>query len=845
MSIAVCAQKFVGVITDVQTGEKLAFVNIIFNSKNQGTTTDFDGNFVIEDKTKIEFLRCSYLGYLTLEISKEDIAKSNNIKIKLTPDKLLLQEIDVLPGENPAHRIIELVIKNSEKNNPENIKTFTYTSYNKMYFTVDVAKLWNIENQNAGSIKNDFELIFNDVDTQKQTTTQQDSLIQILDLEADILETKTDTIKEKRRQRTINFFNSQHLFLTESVTERRYKAPKNNKETIVAQRMSGLKNPAFLLLASQFQSMSFYSDYIGLLNKKFLSPVSKGSPRQYFFNIEDTLYNEKGDTIFSISYRPLRGKNFDGLKGVLHINSNGYAIQSIIARPYEKHPLFDVYIQQKFEFLNDSLWFPVQLNTDLILNALQIGFDSINSPIIGIGKSYIYDVMFDTTFRRKDFNQIEVEVKHDASKKTEEFWNLYRNEPLSEKDLKTYRVIDSLGKEFNLDGIMDGLEILISGAIPIGFVNIDLNSIYWYDDYQGHCLGLGISTNRRLSRFFSLRGYFSYGFGDKAWKYGGGFSITPMPSYKSNLEFSFDYHKNLQLSDNFNFYSANKLALTNTFIAMFLSEMDSVTIYSGATAFTIFKYLNTKIRYSYIDKNIIHDNRYEYTKNIIDRFTTHEVGLHLRYAYKERFMETPKGNRLSLGTKYPILHLNIITGYLPKHTDYDYIKIETAVSKTFTIRNFGETSIFFFFSYLLSDTPYSNLYMITGTNSWLNFNNVFNTMGTNEFITDRYASVFLYHFFKILLFKIKKFAPEIVVMTAAAWGDARLAQNPSDPSNPDNLAKIMNKGYFESGLQINYILTYKKFIGLGTAIYYRYGPEHYNDKEIKNWGFKLTVTAQL
>ena len=830
------SQKFTGVVIDEKTDEKLVFVNIIYNSNNQGTTSDLNGYFTIENKTKIEFLKFSCLGYNTIIIPKEDIINKNFITVKMTEDKMVLAEVEILPGINPAHRIIDLVIENSSKNNPENIKTFTYTSYNKMYFTVDIAKITKKEIKDTTKNNNEIEIS----DTTENIDTIKQPQITKVDLEEkkDSIESSSDTTKKRQNQRAINFFNSQHIFLSESITERKYKYPKNNKETIVAQRMSGMKNPAFLLLASQFQSMSFYSDYIEIMNKKYLSPVSKNSTRQYLFILEDTIFNEKNDTIFVISYRPMRSKNFDGLKGVIHVNTNAYAIQNVTAKPYEKHPFFDVNIQQKFEFINDTLWFPVQLNTDLILNILQLGIDSTYMPVVGIGKTYISDIQFDTILSRRNFNQIEIEVKNDASKKSEDFWNKYRVEPLNDKDLKTYRVIDSIGKEAHLDQFMDVMEIMISGAIPIKFININLNSIYWYDDYQGHRLGLGLSTNKRLSRYFSINGYFAYSFRDKAWKYGGGAKFYPFPFNNSNLEFEFNYYKDLFICDNFNFYSANKLALTNSIIGMFQNEMDSVTVFSTAVSFTSLKYLNTNIKYSYIDKNIINKKRYDYIGDIFETFKTHELGLYFRYAYKEKFMETPNGNRLSLGTKYPIIHFNIISGILPQYKNYDYIKLETAISKTFTIRNFGETSIFATGSYLIGDAPYSNLYMITGVNSWLNFNNVFNTMGVNEFVTDRYTSIFLYHNFKSLLFKTKKFTPEIVLVSAAGWGDARLAQN----NENKDYAKLMDKGYFESGIQLNYLLNYKKFIGFGAAVYYRYGPYRFVNKEIKNWAFKLNLS---
>ena len=366
-------QAFYGKILDKNNGENLAFVNIVYNSKNQGIATDIEGNFIIPDKSKIEFLKCSYIGYKTKIINSSELVKKNKITILLEPDEMLLSEIEVFPGENPAHRIINLVIENRDKNNPEKLSSFCYHSYNRMHFTIDYSRQkkrkWLLEQDSIKNIQKD-----------SLNISQQDSLIlSNKDIENDstiINNDMNDSVYGNKKSIT-DLFNKQHLFLTEVITERKFQSPNNNKEVVLAQRMSGLKNPAFLLLTSQFQSMSFYKDYIEILNKKYLSPISKNSVRQYFFDIEDTMYNEKGDTIFIIFYRPYKGKNFEGVKGLLHINSNMYAIENITAEPAEKHPLFDVNIQQKFEFVDDKQWFPVQLNTNIVLNSLQVASDSI------------------------------------------------------------------------------------------------------------------------------------------------------------------------------------------------------------------------------------------------------------------------------------------------------------------------------------------------------------------------------------------------------------------------------------------------------------------------------------
>jgi hypothetical protein len=803
--------KFAGRITDAKNNEPLAFVNIIYNSKNLGTTTDLDGYFTIESYDKIEFLKISYLGYTNKFISKEEFLDRRYIDISLDADALQLAEVTVLPGKNPAHRIIEEVINNADRNNPEKMRSFSYVSYNKMYFTIDMSNL---------PAEND--------------TIKQDSL------------PIADTVEDEMSMR--EFFEEQHIFITESVAERRFRFPDNNKEEVLAHRMSGLQNPGFTLLTSQFQSFSFYKDFVSLLDKKYLSPISKGSTNKYFFQIEDTMFNETADTIFIISYRPLKGKNFEGLQGVLHINSNGYAIQNVSAKPYEPSGGFNVNIQQKYELIEGIQWFPVQLNTDLVFNILQVGDNSASvtsggsstsgeMPLLGIGKSYLTDISLNPDYKRREFNQIDVVVNDDANKKDSVFWNLYRKEKLTEKDIKTYQVIDSIGKEANLDQKMEIVEVIATGYIPWKFINFNPSSLLWYNNYEGYRLGLGLSTNERMLKWLSVGGYFGYGLRDKSWKYGG--HLEFFIHKPSDTKLKIGYKQDLEFSDDHTFNRESGVLSQQTIRDFFLTEMDSVTKYYASLKFSSLRYLHTDLRFNYTEKTILNDERYDFLGDNPKHFYNSEIGVYFRYSYKEKFLQTPRGNKLSMGTKYPVVYFNVIKGLKFMEASNEFLKTEAMITKKIAWRGIGDTHISVSGGIVEGDVPYSGLYYGTGSYSWLNIDNSFNTMRINEFISDKFATVFLRHDFGSLLFKTKNWAPRIVLVTAAGWGDNSRIGNASGSW----LAKKMNKGYYESGIQINNILKLN-FQGYGLGVYYRYGP-YTLSKPIQNWAFKFNLTFVL
>lgn len=810
---------FTGRVYDKNNNEPLAFVNIVYNSRNLGTTTDLNGRFSIPNKKNIEFLRVSYLGYKTKIIEAEELHNRQHIELFLEIDAYRLDEVIVFPGENPAHRIIKEVKRNADINNPEKMTSFSYIDYSKMIFTVDVDGIETKEKKKSDSLIVEPQII-NDSIPEKDLSEEND---------ADTAKTGIERIRD--------FVDYQHLFISESITERRFRFPDNNKEEVLAHRISGLRNPGFALLVSQLQSFSFYDDFVTILDTRYVNPLSRGSISRYFFLIEDTLYNELADTIFVISFRPGKGRNFDGLQGVMHINSHNYAVQNVRARPYEPSGAFDIVIQQKYELIDGRQWFPIQLNTEIIFNFAEASSGDVRIPIVGIGRSYLSDISLNPEFSRRDFNHIKLLIKDDAHRKDDYFWNKFRFEELTERDLNTYRVIDSLGKEVNLDRYMELLEFLASGYIPFRFLSFDPNQILYYNNYEGTRLGLGVKTNRRLVPWLSVGGYFAYGFQDKAWKYGG--ETEFIFHNPSDTRLRLGYRQDLKYSDSYSFNKRSNMLSSESMRHFFSSEMDSVTEYYSGLKFNTLRYLSADIVLKRSETKIINPGRYSYDLPPNNNYINTELGFYLRYAYKERFYQTPRGNRLSLGTKYPILFFNFKQGLSIFDGEFQYQKYEAQIYKKFETRWYGDTHITITGGIAEGNPPYSDFYYGEGTFSYLSVNNTFNTMRPHEFISDRFANIFIRHDFGNLLFKTEKWQPRFVIATSAGWGDTKLISH----SSAETHARNMNKGYYESGMQINNIYVIN-FSGLGVGVYYRYGPYSFS-KQINNFAFTLTANLVL
>jgi len=784
-----------GRVMDAETGESLAFVNIVVNNSRQGGSTDIDGKFYIKTTENIQFLELTYVGYESLKFTPEGETKGLKIYLKKIPYQL--QEVVVLPGINPAHRIIKNVVENRHLNDPEKLKSFSYTSYEKIIFTLDLDSLRMI-------------------DTMMLDTAE----------------------LEVRR-----FFDRQDIFIAESVTERKFLAPERNRENVIATRVSGMKDPIFIFLVSQIQSTSFYKELINIGRGEYINPISRGSTSKYIFIIEDTAYTLPGDTTFILSFQPSPNTNFDGLKGMLSINTHNWAVQNVIAEPARDEGPFTIRIQQQYELINGEQWFPVQLNTDIMIKSIGASIEEKMYSFVGVGKSYIRDIELNPELVRREFNNIEVDVDPGAHDRSENYWAQYRTDSLTERDKNTYAFMDSIGQEANLDKIARTFETVMTGKIPWKFIDIDIDKFIRYNQYEGLYLGLGAHTNDRLSRRFKLGGFWGYSFNDKTAKYGG--DISAILHKNSELEIKAAYFYDVTESAGVTYVNEQKSFLRGEGFRNLLIRRMNITerTYFGLQfrALRHFKW-NVAMIYDYKKSypDYYYGQQYEGTSLLKNEFMFTELSAGFRFAFREKFIRT-KRIKVSLGTKYPVVRFQYTHGFDDiLNGEFVYNRYDLKITESFYTKYLGMTSFEIRAGYIDGDLPYCNLY--NGNGSYRVFTifapNSFATMRMNEFLSNRYVALYLSHNFGQLLVRSKFFSPEIVLATNLAFGDL------NNPEQHHNVGlNTLEKGYYESGVLLHGLLDLK-FYKLGAGVFYRYGPYGF-DKVGDNFAYKISIVFPL
>ncbi len=781
--------KFKGIVKDEKTHQSLAFVNIVSNN-GFGATTNIDGKFELNISSTSKTLSFTYIGYEPLNYQLEEINGEHIFYLK--PKIFKLNEVEVFPGINPAHRIIDSVLKNRNINNPAKIREFSYVSYDKMNITVGV-----------------------------------DSIIR-----KDTVSLDTNQIK------LLKFVEKQDLFILETVTERKYMTPDLNQENVLATRISGFKDPVIAFMISQMQSTSFYDPQITILSKKYANPISNGSKRKYFFLLEDTIYTHRGDTVFMISFRPKINTKFEGMRGFLYINSYKWAIQNVKAQPPNDSIGVAIKIQQAYKLVDDQ-WFPYQLNTDIIFNNIANGNGDTSYPLIGKGRSYIREINLHPNLKKKDFGFHEVEIEEDATRKNDEFWSEYRVDSLTAREKETYRVIDSIGREANFDRMATTIQTLLIGRLPIWIFNLDLDKFFHYNNYEGFYLGVGAHTNERFSKIIKTGGFWGYGFKDKTAKYGADLSINLHKRSESVL--LFDYYNKPTASGEVDFFDDNYQAWkTENFYKFFVSRMNKTVGVDINYSFRLrpardFKW---KLRFSNNRKTAFGDYYFTSSDSLSPStvFEFSQIILGFRFAFREKIIETTKG-QISLGSDYPVILFKYTLGLKNIFgSDYSYHRFDLKIKNTHHINYFGDFTWQFMGGYVIGEIPASNLFDGNGTYRpfTLYAPYSFSTMRPNEFLSDKYAALFLTYDFGELLFKFGNYKPQLLLTTNIAFGKLSNSQN-----HHNYKFNTLEKGYYESGFIVRKLLNLQVY-DLGLGIMYRYGPYSIDDFS-KNFAYKISL----
>ena len=358
-----------GIVTDASTGEPLPFANVVLVGTTVGTITDPEGNYNLQTNQKCDSISFSMLGYqtYTLPISS---GSYQEINVQLIQGDLMLNEIVIHPGENPAWRIMRNVEANRKKNNPEKFECYKYEVYNKMELDIN-----NIKNDWSDKMfMKNFNFVFNYADTSAETGK--------VYLPVMITETISDVYHKSN--------------------------PSKKKEVIKASKISGVENNSISQYTGQmYLDVNIYKNYIPAFGHDFVSPLSDYWKANYKFYLLDSVYQD-GSYLYHLSFKPKYKQTYT-FSGDMWINDTTWAVKKVTAKmanDVNLNYINNMIISQEYEKI-DSVWF---LNKEEMF----VDFNMTDSTMGFFGRKTMTrrNVEINPTFTDNTFSQVAVEEKY-------------------------------------------------------------------------------------------------------------------------------------------------------------------------------------------------------------------------------------------------------------------------------------------------------------------------------------------------------------------------------------------------------------------------------------------------
>ena len=768
--------KIMGKVSDSATGEPLPFVNIVFKGTSIGVTSDFEGNYSIETTTPKDTLIASFIGYKK-DKKRVIFGKFQVINFLLSSQQVMLEDVIIRPGRNPAEILLEKIIENKRSNDPENYVAYEYEAYTKIELDANniTEKFMNRR------LYKPFKFIFDNVDTS-----------------------------------TVNGKTYLPIFLSETLSDvYARKDPKGYIERIKATKVSGIDNKsAMQLLGDEYLYTNIYNNFIELFQMNFVSPIANGGLQFYRYYLIDSATID-GNWCYKIMFKP-RHKQTLTFAGNFWVHDTTFAIKDIemrIADDANMNYVNDLVISKSFSQTKEGNWV---LSRDYMVgdfnvienNKRTLGFFGKKTTTY---RNYVLNQPKDSKFYNASVNVIVLDSVGDHS---EEFWNNSRHEELSKDERTVYYMIDTLQTIPQFATIIDIAEMVITGYYVKGNFEIGpYASTLSFNAIEGARFRFGGRTSNQFSTKIMLGAYVAYGIVDNKFKYGGNvlymFNKNPRRALSGSFKYDLEqlgasqnaFREDFFLAFLFRREPADKLSFVEEIKLSY--EHEWFTGFSNTLTFTnrnLYPIGGTKFEFYYQDETtqkIAHE----------DAITSAEIGINLRFAYKEK-ISMGEFERISLGAKFPIINIKYgygIPGFF--NSDYEYNKLQINVRHWFNIFHIGWSKFQIEGGRIWGILPYPLLKLHEGNETYFFDESAFNMMNYYEFVSDKYVKVYYTHHFngylfnKVPLFRKLKWR-EVAFVTGLVGG---MDQKNKDYSVFPEGMYTLSKPYFEAGAGIENI----------------------------------------
>lgn len=626
-----------------------------------------------------------------------------------------------------------------------------------------------------------------------------------------------DLFRKKREKDSLNnsiarkIFSKSKLFLWERAQEFLYTKKYGEKINILDNRISGLKQPIYEMIALQQSNRD-----------QLPTQLKKENRGLYRFFLTDTLEID-GRKNFVIRFREVNFKNPDKKRkynGAIYIDTDTYGIKKIENFSKNKN---DGIITSTWIYFNNK-WFlshetvKLKMSNMVMQEEQKDDFDEKHEKgkkqsfgTYAFLTSRYFDYQSPANHDKNDFKGYTFSVKNIDGKTLDRF----RTDPLTERERNTYKTIDSLGKIYNIDRkarVLSGL--LLNGQIKMGIVDFAVDEIVNYNLYEGFRVGLKAKLNENFSPYFSPDYTFAYGFKDDKWKYRIGLDIKT--TLEKDSYFRIDYYDDVTASGefyrrlwNFKMRTANYGNNLNN---------DRYYHYRGASV----SYLNdvtNGLTLVFAARTNLEEAMFDYSfRDKGSSFNNFNTLFTLKYSPNSTNIMTPQGKSL-IDQKYPELYFNYEQSYKALSGDFNYTRFDALFVHNFKTM-LGTTGFRLYGGMVIGDAPIWKNFTMNGLASPrrdFNFNLTsflgFATLEGGKYYNDRFVA---YYFTHKLPVYFKSFGQNISSFDFVLRGTIG---NMKHPEYHQFKFKPLDHLYQEVGLEWNNFLS--TYFNLG--LFYRVG----------------------
>ena len=635
------AGKITGTITD-NDGKLLPYSSIFVKGSNKGTNANNEGKYSIYLEPGQYILVCQHVGYKKEEKLITVTPENMQIDFTLRLQEMVLGEVVLTMGNNPANEIIRNAIKK---------RTYYQDQLNKFQcqvYTKGQLRVRNYPKKILGR-KVDFE----DGDTSKQKM----------------------------------------LYLSETISTYSVDKPDKAKIEVLSSRVSG-QSDGYGLSAPQFYSLYNNNVFIGnnLNPRGFISPIADNAMNYYRFKYQGTFY-EDGRQISKIKVIPKRKYEplFSGYINIVEDEWRIHSFQLLLTKESQMELVDSLQLEQIYRPVNKDVW---AISSQVIYPSVKIlGFDAYGS-FINIYSDFNIGPQFD----KKIFNSTILKYNDSSNKKSADYWEAARPVPLQADEVADYirkdslelvrkdpHYIDSLDKirnKFNVPGAMLIGQTFFAETKRVSFSIRPITEQVSFNIVEGLVINTGATWIKRLDssviskRSITVEPNLRYGFLNKHFN----------AHLKVIYTFGTRYASSVSLSGGkrvFQFNNNSPIGLRGNTLSSLLGENNRLKIYEawylrgsfikgighGFTWTAAFQYqdrmpLDNRTDYTWNNKA----NK-EYTPNYPNEIVDQNIQRHqaftvlfgINWQPGTRYIELPD-QKINIGSKYPVFSLQYIKG---------------------------------------------------------------------------------------------------------------------------------------------------------------------------------------